>query len=172
MGIFSYLFQGTMQGAGSKDLAAQLYAAPRDGFTPDRPGALIHKRTVPVIQDLRDFSPLEAEALEVEAATRKEMATATKKAYKSLSEIEAADAARTTAHYSYRASVADATLAAKTAHGDYAAHMEGLRPQYASVAEKHFSAAQRADLAAAAVRVRVDALTDGHKRLMATGGHR
>lgn len=161
MGLFSSTFGGTMAGRGSQSLADSLYSSPK-GFTPDSPGALIHDRTVPVIQDVRPFSPPEAEALKVEAQQAKTMAAATKAAYSAIEAIEAADQVRHEAHYSYRGKVAEVNLAVKQAHGKYATTLEELRSGYAEVGRNHFQAAQEADVKVLAAKAAVDQLLRGH----------
>jgi hypothetical protein len=102
--------------------------APTDNsvITPLNPGEWKSIRTSPVNDTPRYFTKEEANALKSLATEKADGARQAKRAYKSLSKIEAADAQVHKHHRKYINGVADAELTASTAR-----HLHAQRPEYA-----------------------------------------
>ncbi|MBD2438271.1 hypothetical protein [Nostoc sp. FACHB-110] len=88
-------------------------------------------RTAPVNHTPRYFNKAEADALKQVATEKTQGARQTKRAYKSLKKIEAADAAVHKQHRNYIRGVADSELTKKRADAATARHLHALRPEYA-----------------------------------------
>ena len=129
MGIFNSLIQ--LRGGNYSDAMR-----PTAGgvFTPSNPGNLDTRRSVPVIPNTREFSPVEAEHLAVLAEQRSEIAEASQTAYKSLEAIEQSDQKIHTANRSYRSTVANQELLKKEADAKYLSGLNTLRPRYGEAA--------------------------------------
>ncbi|MEG4048501.1 hypothetical protein [Microcoleus sp. Pol17_C1] len=107
--------------------------APTDAsvITPLNPGAFTSIRTSPVVDAPRYFDKEEADKLKELAKEKTEGARYAKKAYKSLGQIEEADAKVHKAHRKYEGAVATNELTKKKADVGLAKTLHGLRPGYA-----------------------------------------
>ncbi|MEG4962139.1 hypothetical protein [Microcoleus sp. K4-B3] len=107
--------------------------APTDAsvITPLNPGNFASIRTTPVVDAPRYFTKEEADAMKKLAKEKTENARHAKKSYKSLGQIEEADAKVHKAHRGYEKVVATGELTKKKADVGLAKHLHGLRPGYA-----------------------------------------
>ncbi|MEG4605650.1 hypothetical protein QUA86_10655 [Microcoleus sp. F6_B6] len=107
--------------------------APTDAsvITPLNPGNFSSIRTTPVVDAPRYFTEEEAKAMKDLAKEKTENARHAKKAYKSLTQIEEADAKVHKAHRKYEGAVAVNELTKKKADVGLAKKLHGLRPGYA-----------------------------------------
>ncbi|MEG4610215.1 hypothetical protein QUA86_34180 [Microcoleus sp. F6_B6] len=107
--------------------------APTDSsvITPLNPGTFASIRTTPVVDAPRYFTEEEAKAMKDLAKEKTENARHAKKAYKSLTQIEEADAKVHKAHRKYEGAVATNELTKKKADVGLAKKLHGLRPGYA-----------------------------------------
>lgn len=131
MGTMTRLFGGDSSDAiSSKN---EKLSAPTDAsvITPLNPGTFASIRTSPVVDAPRYFSKEEADAMKQLAKEKTEGARYAKKAYKSLTRIEEADAKVHKAHRKYEGAVATNELTKKKADVGLAKKLHGLRPGYA-----------------------------------------
>jgi hypothetical protein len=103
-------------------------------FTPSNPGRLDTRRSVPIVPNTREFSPVEAERLAVLAEQRSEIAQASEVSYRALETIEQADQKIHTANRAYRGTVANQELLKKEADAKYLSGLNTLRPRYGEAA--------------------------------------
>ena len=131
MGTMTRLFGGDSSDAISHK--SEKLTAPTDAsvITPLNPGNFASVRTSPVVDAPRYFTEEEAGKLKELAREKTENARHAKKAYKSLGQIEEADAKVHKAHRKYEASVATNELTKKKADAGLAKKLHGLRPGYA-----------------------------------------
>jgi hypothetical protein len=99
--------------------------------TPLNPGNFSSIRSVPVVPDPRYFTKEEADALKNLAKEKTDGARQSKRAYKSLTKIEAADKTVHKEHRKYERAVAQNELGKKQADTGLAKKLHGLRPGYA-----------------------------------------
>jgi hypothetical protein len=128
----------TLFGGGSSDAITAKNAtltSPTDAsvITPLNPGEFSSIRSVPVCPAPRYFTEEEADALKGEAKQKTQDARHAKRAYKSMSKIEEADAKVHKEHRKYEKSVASNELVKKRADVGLAKHLHGLRPGYAKL---------------------------------------
>ncbi len=131
MGTMTRLFGGEVSDAiSSKN---EKLTAPTDAgvITPLNPGNFTSIRTTPVVDAPRYFDKEEADAMKKLAKEKTEGARHAKKAYKSLGQIEEADAKVHKAHRKYEGAVATNELTKKKADVGLAKKLHGLRPGYA-----------------------------------------
>jgi hypothetical protein len=109
--------------------------APTDAsvITPLNPGNFSSIRTSPVVDAPRYFTEEEANAMKKLAKEKTEGARQAKKAYKSLIQIEDADAKVHKSHRKYEGAVATNELTKKKADVGLAKKLHGLRPGYAQL---------------------------------------
>lgn len=133
MGMMTKLFGGESSDAISTK--SEKLTAPTDVgvITPLNPGNFNSIRTAPVADTPRYFTKEEADALKGLAKEKTEGARHAKKAYKSMGQIEIADAKVHKAHRGYEKVVATGELTKKKADFGLAKHLHGLRPGYAKL---------------------------------------
>ncbi|MEG4048477.1 hypothetical protein [Microcoleus sp. Pol17_C1] len=131
MGTMTRLFGGESSDAISSK--SDKLTAPTDAsvITPLNPGNFTSIRTSPVVDAPRYFTEEEAAAMKKLAKEKTENARHAKKAYKSLGQIEEADAKVHKAHRGYEKVVATGEFTKKKADVGLAKHLHGLRPGYA-----------------------------------------
>jgi len=131
MGMMTKLFGGESSDAISSK--SEKLTAPTDAsvVTPLNPGNFASIRTTPVVDTPRYFTEEEAKAMKDLAKEKTENARHAKKAYKSLTQIEEADAKVHKAHRKYEGAVATNELTKKKADVGLAKKLHGLRPGYA-----------------------------------------
>ena len=131
MGTMTRLFGGEASDAISSK--SDKLTAPTDAsvITPLNPGNFTSIRTTPVVDAPRYFTEEEATAMKTLAKEKTENARHAKKAYKSLTQIEEADAKVHKAHRKYEGAVATNELTKKKADVGLAKKLQGLRPGYA-----------------------------------------
>jgi len=131
MGTMTRLFGGEVNDAISSK--SEKLTAPTDAsvITPLNPGNFASIRTSPVVDAPRYFTEEEADAMKKLAKEKTEGARHAKKAYKSLGQIEEADAKVHKAHRKYEGTVATNELTKKKADVGLAKKLHGLRPGYA-----------------------------------------
>ncbi len=100
-------------------------------ITPNTPGNFDSIRSVPVVPAPRYFDKEEADKLKELAKEKTDGARRSKRAYKSLNKIEAADATVHRSHRKYESAVATHELAKKRSDASLAKKLHGLRPGYA-----------------------------------------
>jgi len=100
-------------------------------ITPNTPGNFSSIRSVPVVPDPRYFTKEEADAMKGLAKDKTEGAKQSKRAYKSLAKIEAADKTVHKEHRKYEGAVAENELGKKRSDAGLAKKLHGLRPGYA-----------------------------------------
>jgi len=100
-------------------------------ITPNTPGNFSSIRSVPVVSDPRYFTKEEADALKGLAKEKTDGARQSKRAYKALTKIEAADKTVHKEHRKYEGAVAANELGKKYADAGLAKKLHGLRPGYA-----------------------------------------
>ena len=100
-------------------------------ITPLNPGNFGSVRTVPVVPAPRYFTKEEADAMKGLALEKTEGARQSKRAYKALTKIEAADKTVHQQHRKYESAVAENELGKKRADVGLAKKLHGLRPGYA-----------------------------------------
>jgi len=100
-------------------------------ITPKTPGNFSSIRSVPVVPDPRYFTKEEADAMKGLAKDKTEGARQSKRAYKSLAKIEAADKTVHKEHRKYEGAVAENELGKKRSDAGLAKKLHGLRPGYA-----------------------------------------
>jgi hypothetical protein len=100
-------------------------------ITPNTPGNFSSIRSVPVVPDPRYFTKEEADAMKGLAKEKTDGARQSKRAYKSLVKIEAADKTVHKEHRKYEGAVAENELGKKRSDAGLAKKLHGLRPGYA-----------------------------------------
>jgi hypothetical protein len=100
-------------------------------ITPLNPGNFSSIRSVPVVPDPRYFTKEEADAVKGLAKEKTDGARQSKRAYKSLAKIEAADKTVHQQHRKYEGAVAENELGKKRSDAGLAKKLHGLRPGYA-----------------------------------------
>lgn len=100
-------------------------------YSPFNPGNYGTIRTAPVCENPRYFDKREADGLKALATQKAEGARQSRRAYKSLSKIERADATVHKAHRKYEGVVADEELVKLKSNAKQARHLHALRPDYA-----------------------------------------
>jgi hypothetical protein len=100
-------------------------------ITPNSPGNFSSIRSVPVVPDPRYFTKEEADAMKGLAHEKTDGARQSKRAYKSLAKIEAADKTVHKEHRKYEGAVAENELGKKRSDAGLAKKLHGLRPGYA-----------------------------------------
>jgi hypothetical protein len=100
-------------------------------ITPKTPGNFSSIRSVPVVPDPRYFTKQEADAMKDLAKEKTDGARQSKRAYKALTKIEAADKTVHQQHRKYEGAVAENELGKKRADTGLAKKLHGLRPGYA-----------------------------------------
>jgi hypothetical protein len=100
-------------------------------ITPNTPGNFSSIRSVPVVPDPRYFTKEEADALKNLSKGKTEGARDSKRAYKALTKIEAADKTVHKEHRKYEGAVAENELGKKRADAGLAKKLHNLRPGYA-----------------------------------------
>jgi hypothetical protein len=131
MGTMTRLFGG--EGSDAISSKSEKLTAPTDAsvITPLNPGNFSSIRTSPVVDAPRYFTEEEADAMKKLAKEKTQNARHSKKAYKSLGQIEESDAKVHKAHRGYEKAVATGELTKKKADVGLAKHLHGLRPGYA-----------------------------------------
>lgn len=120
-------------------------------ITPNTPGNFSSIRSVPVIPDPRYFDREQADKLKELAKQRTDGARQSKRAYKSLAKIEAADKTVHKEHLTYEGAVAENELGKKRADAGLAKKLHGMRPGYARLG-------MGIDKADSDARTRIDAI--------------
>jgi len=100
-------------------------------ITPLNPGNFSSIRSVPVVPDPRYFTKEEADAMKGLAKEKADGARQSKRAYKSLAKIEAADKTVHKEHRKYEGAVAENELGKKRSDAGLAKKLHGMRPGYA-----------------------------------------
>ncbi len=100
-------------------------------ITPNTPGNFGSIRSVPVVPAPRYFSKDEADGVKELAKEKTEGARNSKRAYKALGKIEAADAVVHKSHRKYEGEVADNELRKLRSNAGLAKKLHGLTPGYA-----------------------------------------
>ena len=100
-------------------------------ITPLNPGNFGSVRTVPVVPAPRYFTKEEADAMKGLAKEKTDGARQSKRAYKALTKIEAADKTVHKEHRKYEGAIADNELSKKRADTGLAKKLHGMRPGYA-----------------------------------------
>jgi hypothetical protein len=100
-------------------------------ITPNTPGNFSSIRSVPVVPDPRYFTKEEADAMKGLAKDKTEGARQSKRAYKSLAKIEAADKTVHKEHRKYEGAVAENELGKKRSDAGLAKKLHYMRPGYA-----------------------------------------
>jgi hypothetical protein len=100
-------------------------------ITPNNPGNFSSIRSVPVVPDPRYFTKEEADAMKGLAKDKTDGARQSKRVYKFLTKIEAADKIVHKEHRKYEGAVAENELGKKRADAGLAKKLHGLRPGYA-----------------------------------------
>ena len=100
-------------------------------ITPLTPGNFGSVRTVPVVPGPRYFTKEEADAMKGLAKEKTDGARQSKRAYKALTKIEAADKTVHQQHRKYEGAVAENELGKKRSDAGLAKKLHGMRPGYA-----------------------------------------
>jgi hypothetical protein len=100
-------------------------------ITPLNPGNFDSVRSVPVVPAPRYFTKEEADAMKSLAKEKTDGARQSKRAYKSLAHIEAADKTVHKEHRKYEGAVAENELGKKRADAGLAKKLHSMRPGYA-----------------------------------------
>jgi len=100
-------------------------------ITPNSPGNFSSIRSIPVVPDPRYFDKEQADKLKELAKEKTDSARQSKRAYKSLAKIEAADKTVHKEHRKYEGAVAENELGKKRADTGLAKKLHGMRPGYA-----------------------------------------
>ena len=118
-------------GSHAIDKSKVLAATDAGVITPANPGNFGSIRTAPVVPEPRYFDKEEAQGLKKLAKEKTEGARHSKKAYKSLSQIEMADATVHKSHRKYEGVVAGEELKKVRSNAGLAKKLHGLTPGYA-----------------------------------------
>jgi hypothetical protein len=100
-------------------------------ITPLNPGNFFSVRSVPVVPDPRYFDREQADKLKELAKEKTDGARQSKRAYKALTMIEAADKTVHKEHRKYEGAVAENELGKKRADAGLAKKLHSMRPGYA-----------------------------------------
>jgi hypothetical protein len=100
-------------------------------ITPLNPGNFSSIRSVPVVPDPGYFTKEEADALKGLAKEKADAARQSKRAYKALTKIEAADKTVHKEHRKYEGAVAENEFGKKRADAGLAKKLHSMRPGYA-----------------------------------------
>jgi hypothetical protein len=100
-------------------------------ITPNSPGNFSSIRSVPVVPDPRYFTKEEADAMKGLAKAKTHDARQSKRVYKFLAKIEAADKTVHKEHRKYEGAVAENELGKKRADAGLAKKLHSMRPGYA-----------------------------------------
>jgi hypothetical protein len=100
-------------------------------ITPLNPGNFSSIRSVPVVPDPRYFDREQADKLKKLAKEKTDGVRQSKRAYKSLAKIEAADKTVHKEHRKYESAVAENELSKKRSDAGLAKKLHGMRPSYA-----------------------------------------
>jgi hypothetical protein len=100
-------------------------------ITPNTPGNFSSIRSVPVVPDPRYFDREQADKLKELAKEKTDGARQSKRAYKSLAKIEAADLTVHKEHRKYEGAVAENELGKNRSDAGLAKKLQGMRPGYA-----------------------------------------
>jgi len=100
-------------------------------ITPNSPGNFLSIRSVPVVPDPRYFDREQADKLKELAKEKTDGARQSKRAYKALTLIEAADKTVHQQHRKYEGAVSVNELGKKHSDAGLAKKLHGLRPGYA-----------------------------------------
>jgi hypothetical protein len=120
-------------------------------ITPNTPGNFSSIRSVPVVPDPRYFDKEQADKLKELAKEKTNGARQSKRAYKSLAKIEAADKTVHKEHRKYEGAVAENELGKKRSDAGLAKKLHGMRPGYARLG-------LGIDKADSDARIRIDAI--------------
>jgi hypothetical protein len=113
------------------DKAKVLASTDTSVITPLNPGNFDSVRSVPVVPAPRYFTKEEADAMKVLAKGKTDGARQSKRAYKALTKIEAADKTVHKEHRKYEGAVAENELGKKRSDAGLAKKLHELRPGYA-----------------------------------------
>jgi len=121
----------TNDGSHAIDKSKVLASTDTSVSTPLNPGNFSSIRSVPVVPDPRYFTKEEADAMKGLAKEKTDGARQSKRAYKSLAKIEAADKTVHKEHRKYEGAVAENELGKKHSDAGLAKKLHGMRPGYA-----------------------------------------
>ncbi len=132
-GSQSAVSRGSTVNSGSHEIdKSKVLAATSPGvITPTNPGNFTSVRSAPIVPDPRYFTKEEADAMKVLAKEKTDGARQSKRAYKALGKIEAADKTVHKEHRKYERAVAENELGKKCSDAGLAKKLHGLRPGYA-----------------------------------------
>ena len=122
---------GSNDGSHAIDKSKVLAQTDARVITPKTPGNFSSIRSVPVVPDPLYFTKEEADGMKNLAKEKTNGARQSKRAYKSLAKIEAADKTVHQQHRKYEGAVAENELGKKRADTGLAKKLHGLRPSYA-----------------------------------------
>jgi hypothetical protein len=140
MSLQLHLFGGNQSAADKRvnnfgnhaiDKSKVLVSTDASVITPLNPGNFGSVRTVPVVPAPRYFTKEEADAMKGLAKEKTDGARQSKRAYKALTKIEAADKTVHQQHRKYEGAVAENELGKKRADVGLAKKLHGMRPGYA-----------------------------------------
>jgi hypothetical protein len=141
----------TNDGGHAIDKSKVLAATDAGVITPTNPGNFSSIRSVPVVPDPRYFDREQADKLKELAKEKTDGVRQSKRAYKALTKIEAADKTVHKEHRKYEGAVAENELGKKRADTSLAKKLHGLRPGYARLG-------RGIDKADSDARTRIDAI--------------
>jgi hypothetical protein len=118
-------------GSHAIDKSKVLASTDTNVITPLNPGNFDSVRSVPVVPAPRYFTKEEADAMKSLAKDKTDGTRQSKRAYKSLAKIEAADKTVHKEHRKYEGAVAENELGKKRSDAGLAKKLHGLRPGYA-----------------------------------------
>jgi hypothetical protein len=121
----------TNDGSHAIDKSKVLASTDTSVITPLNPGNFLSIRSVPVVPDPRYFDREQADKLKELAKEKTDGARQSKRAYKSLAKIEAADKTVHKEHRKYEGAVAENELGKKRSDAGLAKKLHGMRPGYA-----------------------------------------
>jgi hypothetical protein len=121
----------TNDGSHAIDKSKVLASTDTSVITPLNPGNFSSIRSVPVVPDPRYFDREQADKLKELAKEKTDGARQSKRAYKALTKIEAADKTVHKEHRKYEGAVAENELGKKRSDAGLAKKLHGLRPGYA-----------------------------------------
>ena len=122
---------GGNDGSHAIDKSKVLAQTDAGAITPNTPGNFSSIRSVPVVPDPRYFDREQADKLKELAKEKTDGARQSKRAYKSLAKIEAADKTVHQQHRKYEGAVAENELGKKRSDAGLAKKLHGMRPGYA-----------------------------------------
>jgi len=118
-------------GSHAIDKSKALASTDTSVITPLNPGNFSSIRSVPVVPDPRYFDREQADKLKELAKEKTNGARQSKRAYKALTKIEAADKTVHKEHRKYEGAVAENELGKKRSDAGLAKKLHGMRPGYA-----------------------------------------